>query len=72
MKVCFEIDPHHRKGSAVLLTNAGEEVTRIECWAQTHQGRAMALDYFERYLHHAGKPLKEGERLLFSIVELAR
>lgn len=72
MKVRFEVDPHHRKGAAVLLTEQGEEVTRIECWTQTHQGRAHALEHFERYLHHTGKPLKDGERLMFSVVELAR
>ena len=72
MKVRFEVDPHHRKDSAVLLTKRGEEVTRTECWTQTHQGRALVLDYFESYLHRTGKPLKEGERLLFTIVELAR
>lgn len=71
MRVIFESNAP-RKGSAVLVTNQGEEVARLECWAHVHQARAMALEHFEHYLHRTGKPLKEGERLAFTIMELAR
>ena len=67
MHVVFIIDPRRRKGTAKLMTVSGEVVNTVECWTQTTQGRAYALDLFEQSLK-----LPAGERLTWELREGGR
>lgn len=46
MRIIF-ITNKPRKGAAILKTDAGLELERVECWAHTHQGRALTTKHLE-------------------------
>ena len=58
MRIKF-INRKPRKGEAILLTDGGAELERVECWAHTDKGKAQAKRTFEDLLVKMGVPLEE-------------